>query len=468
MRMARRALTALAALASGVAAVSADTPSQPEAPTVVSTPSGRKTIRYDAEYPTIAYADTASNNAIARLQQRLNRGEVTLKFQPPRGYLDSVLDALGIDPSSQTLVYSKTSLQFDLIDSSTPRAIYFDDDTYIAWIPGTKFLEIATMDGALGPVFYTLSNTSPTEIRVEREISRCLTCHDTWGMTGGGVPKFLFLSTAVDREGETLNGQPGVDTTDQTPIANRWAGWYVTGQLGKQKHLGNLLVDSDTDPARLDAFRPGDVEGLQGLFDTRTYMTDKSDVVALLVFEHQAYVGNLITRANFKSRTLLTKNGLNASVASSWEELPAPLQKQIRSLGDPLVRALLFVDAAAITTEIRSGSGFDKWFQSKGPRDASGRSLRDLDLRTRLFKYPLSYLIYSEGFNGLPPTMKNYVYTRLADILGGRDTSPSFAHISSGERRVLRQILASTKPDFPSEKETASISTVTSTNGRMP
>jgi hypothetical protein len=449
MGVARQALVAIAALATGSAVAAPDGPAGPPTPTVISTPTGGKSIRYDAEYPSVGYAGPASNNAIARLQERLNRGDVHLKFQPPRGYLDSVLSALGIDSSSQTLVYSKTSLQYHLIDASTPRAIYFDDDTYIAWIPGTKFLEIATMDGALGPVFYTLSNTSPTEIRVERETSRCLTCHDTWGMTGGGVPKFLFLSTPVDIQGESLTGQAGVDTTDQTPIAKRWAGWYVTGELGKQEHLGNLLVESDADPSRLDAFRRRNVEGLQGLFDTRTYMTDKSDAVALLVFEHQAYVGNLITRANFKSRTLLTKNGLDASVANRWESLPVPLQKQFRSLGEPLVRALLFVDAAAITSEIRSGSGFDKWFQSKGLRDASNRSLRDLDLRTRLFKHPLSYLIYSESFNGLPPMMKDYVYTRLADVLDGRDTSPSFAHVAAEERRTLREILASTKPDFP-------------------
>jgi hypothetical protein len=446
---ARRALVAIATLAavSTVAVAASDRPAKPETPTVVSVPSGRGSIRYDAEYPTIGYANAASNNAIAKLQERLNRGEVRLKFQPPRGYLDSVLSALGIDPSSQTLVYSKTSLQFDLINASTPRAIYFDDDTYVAWIPGTKFLEIATMDSALGPVFYTLSNTSPSEIRVERETSRCLTCHDTWGMTGGGVPKFLFLSTLVDTQGESLTGQPGVDTTDQTPIRNRWAGWYVTGQLGKQEHLGNILADSDVDPSQIDKLRRGNVEGLQGLFDARTYVTDKSDVVALLVFEHQSYVGNLITRANFKSRTLLTRNGVDASVADSWNALPDPLQKKMKPMVEPLVRALLFVDAATVTSEIRSGSGFDKWFQSKGPRDTEGRSLRDLDLRTRLFKYPLSYLIYSESFNGLPPVAKDYIYTRLADVLNGRDPSPSFAHISAEERHTLREILASTKPD---------------------
>ena len=407
-----------------------------------------QTIRYEAEYPTIGYADRPTHNAISRLQERINRGEVHLEFRPPRGYLDSVLKTLGIDPGSQTLVYSKTSLQFNLISGAAPRAIYFDDDTYVAWIPGTRFLEIATMDGVVGPVFYTLSNTSPEELHIDRETSRCLTCHDTWGMTGGGVPTFLFLSTLVDRNGESLTGQPGTGTSDRTPIAERWAGWYVTGAPTKQAHLGNILVEPDADASRPEDLSPGNVDSVKPLFDASSYLTDKSDVVALLVFEHQAYVGNLITRANYKSRTLLGRNGLDASKTLSWSAVPEPVQKQMKAMLEPLVQALLFVGAAPLDGEIRSSSGFDRWFESKGLKDGSGRSLRELDLRTRIFKHPLSYLIYSENFSGLPPFAKEYVYARLGDVLNGRDQSPGYAHLSADERRTLREILIATKPEF--------------------
>jgi hypothetical protein len=431
----------LALLVTGTAAAASD-------PAVISSSETRGAIRYDSEYPTIGYADLPSHNAISRLQDRLSRGEVHLTFQAPRGYLDSVLSALAIDPSSQTLVYSKTSLQLGLINGDTPRAIYFDEDTYVAWIPGTEFLEIATMDGVVGPVFYTLSNVSPREIRIDRETSRCLTCHDTWGMSGGGVPRFLFLSTLVDRNGESLIGQPGTDTTDRTPISDRWAGWYVTGHPTTQEHLGNILVEPDVDTSRLSALRRGNVESVKSLFDATSYLTDTSDIVALLVFEHQANVGNFITRANYKSRTVLGRNGIDASTALSWSALPVGLQKQTKAMLEPLLQAMLFVGAAPVTGEIRSNSGFDRWFQSRGPQDAAGRSLRELDLRTRVFKHPLSYLIYSESFAGLPPFAKEYIYTRLADILTGRDESPAYAHISPAERRTLRDILLSTKPDF--------------------
>jgi hypothetical protein len=405
-------------------------------------------IRYTAEYPTIGYAERPTHNAIARLQERINRGAVKLEFREPRGYLDAVLKELGIDPGSQTLVYSKTSLQLDLISGGTPRAIFFDDDTYVAWIPGTRFLEIATMDGVVGPVFYTLSNTSPEEIRIDRETSRCLTCHDTWGMTGGGVPTFLFLSTLVDKHGESLTGQPGTNTSDRTSISERWAGWYVTGEPTKQPHLGNILVEPDADTSDPESLSPGNAESVKAYFDASSYLTDKSDIVALLVFEHQAYVGNLITRANYKSRTLLNRNGLDASKTLSWSAVPAPLQKQMKAMFEPLVQALFFVNAAPVESEIRSSSGFDRWFESKGPKDRSGRSLRELDLQSRVFRHPLSYLIYSESFAGLPAFAKEYVYLRIADVLSGREQSPGYAHISADERRTLREILVATKPDF--------------------
>jgi hypothetical protein len=404
-------------------------------------------IRYDADYPAINYGKTATRNSIARLQSRLEKGEIRLEFKPPRGYLDSALSALGIDRSSQTLVYSKTSLQFTLISAAKPRAIYFNDETYVAWIPGTAFLEIATMDAELGPVFYALSNESPEHVSIAREGARCLTCHDTWGMAGGGVPRFLFLSTLVDVNGEGLDSRAGVDTTDQTPIKDRWAGWYVTGKHGRQPHLGNILAEPGEDISSLRALRRGNVETLKDLFDTGPYMTDKSDIVALLVFEHQAHVGGFITRANFKSRTLLQKKGLSPADAS-WSSLPPDVQKPLKAMLEPLVRAMLFVNAATVTDRISSTSGFDTWFQAQGPRDSKGRSLRELDLRNRVFKYPMSYLVYTDGFDGLPGCDKEYLYTRFAEILGGGDKSPTFSHLSASERQALLEILMSTKPEF--------------------
>lgn len=406
-------------------------------------------LRYEIDYPTIPYNGYARDNPIAHLQSRLDRGEVQLTFTPHRGYLDSLLNALNIDPSSQTLVYSKTSLQIEAINAATPRAIYFNDDTYVAWVQGNRMLEIVTMDAKLGAVFYTLPYEQTRQVRIEREASRCLTCHDTFSMLGGGVPQFRFSSTLVNRNGEVVTNAPGMETTDATPLAERWGGWFVSGHSGGQNRLGNILVNTPREFAEQRARPRADVDSLEGLLDVAPYLTNKSDVVALLVLEHQAYVHNLITRANFKSHSLLAKLEPGRDVESlRWRDLQPKSQAAMRRLLESLIRAMLFVDAAPLTSDVRGTSGFDQWFEARPPRDRQGRSLRELDLRTRVFRHRLSYLIYSPGFDGLPACAREAVYLRLAEILSGRERSAAFSDLSAGERADLLGILRDTKAEF--------------------
>lgn len=411
--------------------------------------SRQSALRYDFEYPVIGYSGLAVNNSVARLQQRLQRGEARLQFKGSRGYLDSLLAALEIDPSSQMLVYSKTSLQFMRIDARRPRAIYFNDDTYVAWVQGSDLLELATMDSSLGPVFYTLSNRREASAGFERETLRCLGCHDKFSLTGGGVPLFTVLSSLVTVNGESLTGKVAIEVTDQTPIEERWAGWYVTGRHGEQTHLGNIQARDPADIATPDGARRGNLSTLAGLFDTRPYITDKSDIVALLVLEHQTNIQNLITRLNFKARTFVARDLKSATVPDdAWEAVSPKTQTILQKMIEPLVEAMLFVDAAPITSGISSSSGYDRWFQTLGPKDGAGRSLRDLDLSRRLFKYPLSYLVYSEAFDSLPEYVRRRVYERFDDVLSGRDRSSKYAHLSAEDRAALMEILNATKPEF--------------------
>jgi hypothetical protein len=459
------ALGALLLLGSFQPALSGEPPSGPPRPGIVTTrPPVASALRYDTEYPLIGYGDRPTHNSIARLQERLDRREVKLKFVAGRGYLDSLLRALGIDPSSQTLVYSKTSLQFDLIRAATPRAIYFNDDTYIAWIPATRIIEITAMDSAVGPVFYTLQNQEPAAAeQFDRETSRCLTCHDTFSMMGGGVPRFLFMSSPVTVAGEPLTAVISKDTTDATPISERWGGWYVTGNSDGLTHLGNIQVDGPVpagqaapDLSQLKVKKPGTLPSLGKLLNTQPYLTDHSDIVALMIFEHQVYIENIITRASYKARTMIarTLDGQSAD-ALSWDELPAKARPLVKSMFEPLVQALLLVDAANLPGRISGNSGFDRWFEAQGPRDPRGRSLRELDLTKRLFRYPLSYMVYSVGFDGLPHYAQDYVFRRLAEILTGHDQSARYSQLSAADRAAALQILTATKPQFASFVQTA-------------
>lgn len=407
-------------------------------------------LRYDYDYPSIGYAETPTHNAFARLQQKLNRGEVKLEWKAPRGYLDSLLKALNIDKSSQALVFSKTSLEIAYITEQTPRAIYFDDETYVAWVQGAPSLELMAVDSALGPVFYTLPNRDPQmAARLDRETLRCLNCHDSFSLMGGGVPNFLMVSTNAGVEGDRGQRDASIDTNDATPMARRWGGWYVSGSTGNTPHLGNIVIRSPQDFANVDALRKGDVDTLKGLFDTKPYLTDKSDVVALLVLQHQVTLHNLITRVNFKARTLATRDKLTAGKPNpTFEDFAPRNQMALKAMLEPLVQGLLSTAATDFPSPIRGNSGFDTWFQKQGPRDPKGRSLRELDLRKRLFRYPLSYLIYSDGFEGLPEYAKRYVYTRLGEVLRGDDKSQPYAVLGEADRRAMLEILTATKPAF--------------------
>ena len=410
---------------------------------------------YDTDYPFIDYSGKPTRNEIARLQKRLDRGEAHLRYEPAHGYLDSLLSALNIDLSSQVLVFSKTSLQTDAIGPQTPRAIYFNDDTYVGWIRNSGLLEIVTMDADRGPVFYTLANADASGAHVQRETLRCLTCHDSFSEMGGGVPYFLFESM-YNVAGRQIH--PDVvarETLDSTPISERWGGWYVTGEDNGAFHLGNIQAPLTRTPMDLTRAYRGSLPSLAGLFDTSAYPTDKSDIVALLVLEHQVSVHNFIIHANYKSRALLAKERPDALIEGTggagsvhWRDLTRQVQVRLSAMLEPLVRGMLMVDAAPLPRPMASSSGYTTQFGSQGPRDSKNRSLRDLDLRTRIFRYPLSFLVYSESFAALPLSVKEHLYGRFGDILSGQDHSGAYRSLAPADRHAALEILQCTQPEF--------------------
>lgn len=395
---------------------------------------GQTPLRYDREYPAMAYATATLGDAIAKLQNRLDERDAVLQFNQDRGYLDAVLQALALDSSTQLLVFSKTSLQVGLISPSTPRAIYFNDEVYIAWIPGSPVLEIASMDPKLGPVFYTLNQQAAERPRFVRQTTQCLRCHDSYTLTGGGTPRFMMSSGYTGRQGQLVSHEGYIVTTSRTPISSRWGGWFVTGTHGDQLHLGNALVETAADLEEAKLASSGNILQLTSLTNTESYLTPYSDIVALLLIEHQIEVQNLITRVNYLATTALENTEADA----------AETQAEIKSLSEALLRSLFMVGQPAFTSPIAGVSGFSGKFAEPGPRDSRGRSLRDLDLNTRLFKYPLSYLVYSEAFAALPAQVREVISTGIADVLLGRNNSADFGHLTEQDRRAIIEILNAT------------------------
>jgi hypothetical protein len=405
-------------------------PAEPLAGFAPSAPATGSMLRYEAEYPTIPYLTGKRTDRVAALIGRLESGEAKLEYRGERGYLDSLLAALDVDVASQTLVYSQTSLQSRLIGPRTPRAIYFNDDVYVAFVQQGP-IEIASLDPQLGPVFYLLEQSDAPKPAFTGELDKCLSCHDSYSLTGGGVPRFIVGSGYTGTTGMLVSHEGWILITDRTPLKSRWGGWYVTGRHGDQVHLGNMVIKTLYDFDRLEELRKGNLDTLDGLFDVKPYPTDKSDIVALLVLQHQADVQNLITRLSYDART------------------PAENQAElVAETAERLLRTMLFVDAVEYTAPISGDRKFVDQFAARAVRDGEGRSLRDFDLTKRLFRYPLSYLIHSDAFDALPADAKRVFYRRLHDVLAGVDTSPDFAHLDAADRRAIDEILRATKPEF--------------------
>jgi hypothetical protein len=419
-----------------------------------------RAIRYDQDYPAIDYSGPARQNRVWRMQEKIDSGELKLQWEPRWGYLRSLLKALDIDLSTQTMVFSKTSLQISHISEKTPRAIYFNDDTYIGWVQNSEYLEIAAVDDQLGVIFFGFHNRRDASPLLDREGGRCLTCHDTYSMMGGGVPRVMVMSAPVDHETDTrAKGSSATEVDDRTPISERWGGWYLSGWYlpGKDgkpvAHFGNLPLRTDSvadGGAQIRALIPTrDNRGnLAGFFETEAYLTDKSDVVALLVLEHQTLAQNLITRVLFKVHQVLPQEAGKAKAPKSWSTLSPEKQQELKPVIEPLVRALFFADAAPLAGQVITSSGFTERFARRGPRDSEGRSLRDLQVDQRLFRHRLSYMIYTDSYKALPVYAREYIESRIVEVLQGRDQTGLSDSLDPAERAEISQILVDTLPRF--------------------
>jgi hypothetical protein len=402
----------------------------------------------DLDADPIRYSTATPANAVSRLQDRLAAGKVALARDEKHGYLRDLLKNLAVPESSQVLVFSKTSLQRHRISPVRPRALYFNDDVYVGFCQNGDVIELSAADPDLGTAFYTLDQKKTDKARITRQGESCLLCHGS--SQNEGLPGHLVRSVYPDARGLPVLSAGSHRTDHTSPLKERWGGWYVSGTSGSQAHLGNLTVAERTRPEEVNNRAGVNVTDLSRLFKTSLYPTPHSDLVALMVLEHQTGTQNRITRANVLTRLALHDEAeLNKALGRQGTGHSESTVGRIQNAGEPLVRYLLFCEEAPLTGPVRGTSGFAQEFARRGPFDRNGRSLRDFDLHERMFKYPCSYLIYSPAFDGLPAEVKDYVYRRLWEVLTGKDTGKEFAHLSPADRRAIREILVDTKPNLP-------------------
>lgn len=380
-----------------------------------------------------------------------------LEFDPIRGYLPSLLDELGIAVSTQGLVFSRTSLQTDRVAPWNPRAVYFSDDVYVGWVPESPLLELAAIDPLDGVVFYSLAQNPDTPPTLRRETTTCLMCHQS--AVTGGAPGLIVRSVLADRMGYPITNVHEGSTTDRTPIEQRWGGWYVTGSHAGRDHAGNRMAEvlNHEVPDRraflggFDWSGTGDVISLEGRFDLEPYPIPDSDMVALMVLTHQAQVHNLLAAVHAEAREALRFQALAAARPGATEgpsDLPAGARARLDASVERMIRAMLFVGEAPLAGPLRGTSSFVEDFEGSGARDSRGRSLRELDLETRLFRYPVSFLIGSDAFLALPHVAKDTAYRRIGEVVRGEDRSDPFRHLDDELRQGLLEILLEIHPEF--------------------
>lgn len=401
----------------------------------------------------IRYSETAPNDAAQRLERLMTAGKVKIDRTDAWTVLRDVMKQFNIPPESQVMVFSKTSKQNDRISPQTPRVVYFGDDAYVGYSVGGS-IEVATIDPKLGPIFYLLDPHEEPQrpLHFQRDNS-CLSCHG--GPFSPEVPGVLVRSVFPGPEGHPIMSQGSTVVDSTTPFTDRWGGWYVTGRHGSVLHRGNVTAtEQDDQTIDIDFEKGANITDLRKFFDTAPYPRKTSDIIALMVLEHQTSVQNTLTKANHTSlRAMHMQTSLQRELGEKVEKEPVGTARRIIDhCAEDVVEAILFKDEAELPAGgIEGDPAFQTAFTRRAPQSSDGRSLKDFQLLNRLFKHRCSYMVYSLTFQHLTAPLKKTVLDRLWTILEGRDTSGEYDYLIESERGHIRRILAETLPGAPAE-----------------
>jgi len=400
----------------------------------------------------IHYYETEPDTRVTRLLKTA-RDEGFLSSGSDQEILHELLQRLDVPVESQVLVFSKTSAQNSRIAPRTPRSIYFSDDVYLGWVQGGE-IEVASLDARLGMVFHLLKLTERQENRppeLARERS-CLNCHA--GSSNQDLPGLMVRSVYPSESGLPLFEAGTFHTRQNSPIEERWGGWYVTGEVEGRSHLGNAIAEvaDRSGGVHLTPFSEGKIPKLDDFFDATQYLNrGESDVVALMMLEHQAGVHNVLVEANLTARA--TRYRHIEMQKAFGEPVEAPLsetnERILDRMAEKVLHEMLYVEEVELPGGVEGGAAFQKAFEKGARKSRDGRSLRDFRLYGRLMKYRCSHLIYSSAFQDLPAEMRTRILDKLHGILTRPASWPEFAHLADSERTHIREIILETLPDLP-------------------
>ncbi len=389
------------------------------------------------KHPAIRYFEDPLHDPVSVFIKQMDQGAAKLISRGDAlGYLPALLERFHIPVDSQALVFSQTSFQAPKIGPSNPRAIYFSDDVAIGYVRGGDGLEIAATDPKQGVVFYAFKvDSSGKPAFTRRDV--CLKCHQ--GPATLGVPGIFIGSVFPGPTGAPAR-EGAIITDHRTAFEDRWGGWYINARRGEQPDRANAVAENPAEPKLLDTAGKQNLPALKGKFDPAGYPAAISDIVPLMTFEHQTQMVNYMTRVGWEARVV---DGDGKAAEMTALQLDADIQA--------LAAYMLFADEVPLKEPIEGVSTFTTTFPQRGPRDRKGRSLRDFDLQKRLFRYPLSYMIYSAQFDALPESVRERIYRRLYQALTDHPQGGKLAGTSAADRRAMVEILRDTKPGLPDD-----------------
>lgn len=387
---------------------------------------------YDPYSPAHEYHTRELDDPFTRLIADFESGKRELDNGSGKAFIASLLEHLDVPASSQLLVFSRTSLQTRKISGSNPRALYFNENVYVGYIPGGK-IEIISLDPELGGIFYIFDKPKSGELPVIERSGRCMNCHAVADTRR--VPGLSMRSVIPGSNWGKLVSFRDKQIGHQVPLSERFGGWHVTGDPGVSDHKGNLRGEKVGGKVVTEVIEPGT------LFDWSAYPVETSDILPHLLLEHQSGFMNLVLEATYRARTYqhIGKGTIKPEHAAV-----------LHGLADELVRYLLFADEAKFPAGgIRVDPRYREDFLADRKEASSGISLKDLDLETRLFQHRCSYLIYSDVFRATSDLFRQRVYQVLGEAISTEDPDPDFAYLSVAEKEAIRGILRETLSDLP-------------------
>ncbi|MFP6895375.1 MAG: hypothetical protein VCA38_02140 [Roseibacillus sp.] len=402
----------------------------------------------DFELKPHGYFTRKPQDPMSLLMEKIDAEEVKITEENGKPLVERLLRELKLDKDTQVLVFSKTSLQKRAVSYRNPRAIYFNESVYLGWMPNGR-VEVASFDPEIGPLFYFQRQLDDTRSRLFVRTRSCLGCHA--GNATNFIPGSLGRSVYPDRTGRVLKGIEDYRRSGHhIPLQDRYGGWFVSGQHGKMRHMGNSIATREDGQVTIDRKRFANLEKLDQFFPTDSYLAPGSDIAALLVFDHQVTMHHRLVEATYRARQALFDSKLDPMETDVAKLAAGRSIREFTEGVDKVIDYMLFREEIALP-KVSCDANFRRAFTANKRTDKGGYSLKDLRLDGRIFEHRCSFMIYSPSFEHMPPMLRGAIYDRLHQILTAQAPVKGFEHLGAEERTRIFEILRETKKDLPAK-----------------